>query len=87
PPTPEVPSSFAPSVPAGPAPSVPPPEEAGPAEANRLPLGAPAEELAPALPRTGGQSRPLAAAGGTSLFAAGLAMITGARHRRRRSGA
>jgi LPXTG-motif cell wall-anchored protein len=43
--------------------------------------------LAPALPRTGGQSRPLAAAGGTSLFAAGLAMITGARHRRRRSGA
>ena len=50
---------------------------------ERLPFGAPALEL----PRTGHDSRPLAAAGGVNLFLAGLALITGARRRRHRQAA
>jgi len=73
---PEQPPVLAPSAPAP-----PPVEQVAPAE--RLPFGAPALEL----PRTGHDSRPLAAAGGVNLFLAGLALITGARRRRHRQAA
>jgi len=65
-----------------PAAPAPPAAFTAPAASVRAPAGAP-EEATPALPSTGRDDRPLTAAGGGSLFAAGLALIGGARHRRR----
>ncbi len=72
-----------PPVSTGPAPMSSPADLAGPAETALVPAGSPGES-APLLPRTGGDARPLAAAGGLNLIAAGLALIGGARRRRRR---
>jgi len=77
-----VPPPLSPPAPA-PAPAASPAASTGAAEGARSPAGAP-EEATPNLPRTGRDDRPLAAAGGANLIAAGLALIAGARHRRQR---
>jgi LPXTG-motif cell wall-anchored protein len=71
--------------PAAPAPTATswPAEFGKPAE-TVLPAAQPPSEAAPRLPQTGNETRPLTAAGGASLFAAGLAWIGGARRRRKR---
>jgi hypothetical protein len=78
-----VPPPLSPPPAPAPSPSPGPAASARPAERVRTPAGAP-EELTPNLPRTGRDDRPLAVAGGANLIAAGLALIGGARHRRRR---
>jgi|GEM_PF-2892517 len=67
--------------PLSPPPAAPAPP-ARPAEAVRARAGAP-EETTPDLPRTGRDDRRLTVAGGANLIAAGLALIGGARYRRR----
>ena len=69
----------------------PAPVESGPPPAPRA-LGGPGESVLPEtqppspprLPQTASETRPLTAAGGGSLIAAGLAWIGGARRRRKR---
>jgi hypothetical protein len=81
--TDDAPTLSPPEVPTGPAPTAAPADLAGPAETTRTPNGRPEASPAP-LPVTGHDARPLAAAGGVNLVAAGLAFIGGARRRRRR---
>jgi hypothetical protein len=69
--------------PPGPAPTPSPAATAQPAETARTANDSP-EASPPPLPVTGHDARPLAAAGGVNLIAAGLAFIGGARRRRRR---
>ena len=59
----------------------PPPEEVRPVEKVRLPAAS--EEAPTRLPQTGTGARPLTATGGASLLGAGLAVIAGARQKRR----
>lgn len=73
-----------PPVETGPTPTTAPAEFVGPVETVRPSLRVP-EDAPTRLPQTGRGSRPLTAAGGGSLLAAGLAVIGGARHRRRAS--
>ena len=91
PPADSAPPPLAPP-PAAPPPAVPtespttappaPPEEVRPVEKVRLPAGS-SEEAPTRLPQTGSGARPLTATGGASLLAAGLAVIAGARRKRR----
>jgi LPXTG-motif cell wall-anchored protein len=75
-----------PTAPAGPTPTMSSPpspgEFVGPAETATNPPRSAAG--APGLPQTGGDTRPLAAAGGFNLLAAGIAVIAGARRRNRK---
>jgi LPXTG-motif cell wall-anchored protein len=77
------PTLSPPPVSTGPTPSSSPADLVRPAETKLVPAGSP-RESPPPLPRTGGDARPLAAAGGLNLIGAGLALIGGARRRRRR---
>ena len=74
-----------PPVSTGPTPASSPAEFVGPAETDFVPAAGP-EGRPRSLPQTGRGSRPLAAAGGAHLLAAGLALIAGARRRKRREG-
>ena len=69
-------------VSSGPASTTSPADFVGPAETAFVPAESPGSP--PVLPLTGREARPLAAAGGANLIAAGLAFIGGARRRRRR---
>ena len=75
-PPPDVPVESPPPTPPA------PPEEVRPVERNRPPAGF-SEEAPTRLPQTGSGARPLTATGGVSLLGAGLAVIAGARHKRR----
>ena len=78
PPPPDVPVESPSPAPAPP----PPPEEVRPAEKLRPPAGF-SEEAPTRLPQTGSGVRPLTATGGASLLGAGLAVIAGARQKKR----
>lgn len=75
-PPPDVPTESPPPAP------VAAPDEVRPVENVRLPAGF-SEEAPTRLPQTGSGSRPLTATGGVSLLGAGLAVIAGARQKRR----
>ena len=77
-PPPEVPVAAPAPAPAPP----PPPDEVRPVEHVRTPAGF-SEEAPTQLPQTGSGARPLTATGGASLLGAGLAVIAGARQKRR----
>jgi LPXTG-motif cell wall-anchored protein len=75
-PPPDVPVESPPPAPPA------PPEEVRPVEKVRPPAGF-SDEAPTRLPQTGSAARPLTATGGASLLGAGLAVIAGARQKRR----